>query len=78
MKHPVRIVLKKEKTDANGQLMDAEYKTVDIDNKELESLLFNRNPPILGRYRVVGAELLNEDQLEESHRKESSFLSEDE
>lgn len=48
MKNPVRLILKKVKTDAHGQIIDAGYKTLDIDNQELESLLFESRPHIRG------------------------------
>lgn len=67
MSNPVRLILKKVKTDSNGQLIEAGYKTIDIDNEELESLLFEPSPHIFGKYQVVGAELLNENGLYESH-----------
>lgn len=74
MEHPVRIILKKVKTDSNGQLIDSDYVTVDIDNKEIESLLFNPMSHISGQYHVVGAELLNKSKLQEEHRKRNDLL----
>lgn len=74
MKHPVRIILKKVKTDSNGQLIDSDYVTVDIDNKEIESLLFNPMSHIAGQYHVVGAELLNKSKLQEEHMKSNELI----
>jgi hypothetical protein len=70
MKNPVRLILKKVKTDANGQLIEAGYKTFDIDSEQLESLLFEDSPHIRGKFEVVGAELINEEALLEKRRKE--------
>lgn len=69
MENPVRLILKKVKTDSNGQLIEAGYKTIDIDNQELESLLFEANPHLNGKYHVVGAELLDIEKLYEAHKK---------
>lgn len=74
MKNTIRIILKKEATDARGQLLDAEYKTLDIESKELESLLFEGRPHINGKYKVIGAELLNEEELVSKYREESEKL----
>jgi hypothetical protein len=74
MEHPVRIILKKVRTDSNGQLMEAEYVTVDIDNKEIESLLFEPMSHIAGQYHIVGAELLNKTKLQEEDRKRNEDL----
>lgn len=69
MNNPVRLILKKVKTDSNGQLIDAGYRTIDIDNEQLESLLFEPNSHLRGKYEVVGAELLNEEKLYEQYKE---------
>lgn len=69
MKNPVRLVLKKVKIDSRGQLLGADYKTFDIDSKELESLLFEASPHLRGKYEVVGAELLNESEFFEKYQE---------
>ena len=69
MNNPVRLILKKVKTDSNGQLIDAGYRTIDIDNEQLESLIFEPNPHLRGKYQVVGAELLNEGNLYEQYKE---------
>lgn len=74
MEHPVRIILKKVKTDSHGQQIDSDYVTVDIDNKEIESLLFNTMSHIAGQYHVVGAELLNKSKLQEEHMKSNELI----
>lgn len=73
MDNPVRLVLKKVKTDSNGQQIEAGYKTIDIDSKELESLLFEVSPHLHGKFHVIGAELLNESELLETYKKEHDF-----
>lgn len=73
MKNPVRLILKKVKTDAHGQLIDAEYKTLDIDSQELESLIFETMPHIRGQYQVVGAELLNEGALIQAEKDDNKI-----
>ncbi|MGQ9427696.1 hypothetical protein ACXYTJ_17210 [Gilvimarinus sp. F26214L] len=70
MKNPVRLILKKVRTDVHGQLIDAGYKTVDIDHEGLETLLFEASPHTRGKFEVVGAELLNESKLLEEYEKE--------
>jgi hypothetical protein len=70
MENPVRIILKSTKTDSNGQLIDSEYKTVDINNEELESLMFGKDASFRSKFQVVGAELLNESKLTKKHREE--------
>lgn len=69
MENPIRIILKKVKTDSNGQLMDAEYVTVDIDNEEIESLLCRPMSHVSGKYHVVGAEVLNAKKMQEEDEK---------
>jgi len=69
MNSPVRLILKNVKTDSNGQSIEAGYKTIDIDSEVLESLLFEPNSHILGKYQVVGAELLNESKLYEVYKE---------
>ena len=75
MNDPVRIILKKNKTDAHGQLIETEYRTIEIDNKELSSLLFegtyNR---LYGKFEVVGAELTNSEELLEKYKNEMDKL----
>ncbi len=78
MEHPVRIILKRAKTDANGQLIDSEYKTVDINNEELESLIFGKQAHFSSKFQVVGAELLNENELTEKYHEEMSSMFETE
>ena len=74
MKNPVRLILKKVKTDAHGQLVEAGYKTFDIDSEQLESLLFEQSPHIRGKFEVVGAELINEKSLLDECRKEKDIF----
>lgn len=73
LKNPVRLILKKVKIDAHGQLIDSGYKTLDIDSQELESLLFERQPHIRGKFEVVGAELLNEESLIQAHKEDNEI-----
>lgn len=73
MENPVRLILKKVKTDSNGQQIEADYKTFDVDNKELESLLFEAYPHLYGKFEVVGAELLSESSLKSAYDKEHDF-----
>ncbi len=73
LNNPVRLILKKIKTDSNGQLINAGYKTIEVDNEELEELLFSASPHRDGKFEVVGAELINEDKLYKKHQEVHSL-----
>ena len=73
MDNPIRLILKKVQTDSNGQQIEAGYKTFDIDNKDLESLLFEVSPHFRGKFEIVGAELLNESELRAAYDKEGDL-----
>ena len=75
MDDPVRLILKKSKTDAHCQLIETEYRTIDIENKELALLLYKGSHNHgYGKFEVVGAELPNSEELLKKYETEMKNL----
>ncbi|MFC3152856.1 hypothetical protein ACFOEK_17590 [Litoribrevibacter euphylliae] len=74
MEHPVRIVLRKQRTDSTGKELDPEYKTVDIDSAELEHLLCDPNSALFGSFKVIGAEAISAEEIQKKYDEGSINL----
>lgn len=71
----VRLILATNDYDANG-VADTSYKTLVIENEELEKLLADKNLAYGNKYKVVGAEVV--DARGATERAESASCSSEE